>query len=282
MKGFTTREVAEVLDLTPHQVRSYARSDLLAPGRGPRNEYLYSFQDIILLRTTRELMAARVDPRKIRRALRRLREQLPVGRPLSAVHVTAEGDHVVVRDRDTIWDPESEQVVFQFPVAELATKLEPIALRAVEERTQPDRMTADDWYNLGFDLEAVTPDQAQEAYRNALSRDPHHAEALLNLGRLVHEAGDAESAERHYREALAADPGNATASFNIGVALEDLERPLQAIKAYDQAIGADPDHASSHYNLYRLYEASGFPKDALRHLAQYKRLREQGGGSESA
>ena len=50
MKSYTTRDVAKLLGLSEAQVRSQARG-YLAPDRGPRNAYRFSFQDLVLLRT---------------------------------------------------------------------------------------------------------------------------------------------------------------------------------------------------------------------------------------
>ena len=78
-------------------VRSYARAGFLEPDRGSRGEYRFSFQDLVLLRTAKGLMAARIAPRKVRRALVKLKRQLPTGRPLSGVQIIAEGERIVVR-----------------------------------------------------------------------------------------------------------------------------------------------------------------------------------------
>jgi hypothetical protein len=37
-------------------------------------------------------------------------------------------------------------------------------------------------------------------------------------------------------------------------------------------VHADPTMADAHYNLALLYEQVGKPKDAIRHMAQYRRL----------
>ena len=82
--------------------------------------------------------------------------------------------------------------------------------------------TAEGWYERGCDLEEPAPAEARAAYRRALELAPEHPDAHVNLGRLLHEAGDPAAA--HYRSALAARAGDATAEFNLGVALEDLEQ----------------------------------------------------------
>lgn len=177
----------------------------------------------------------------------------------------------MVRDERTLWDPRTEQVHLDFSVQELAEKIAPIA-GAVVERTSLSEMTADDWYNLALDLEGVATDRATEAYNRAIAVHPGHVHAHLNLGRLLHEAGDVESAETHYRQALSANPESALAAFNLGVALEDMERVGEAVEAYERALRFEPDTASAHYNLSRIYEKRGQTKEALRHLADYKRL----------
>ena len=274
MKGYTTREVAEVLGLTTSQILAWTRSGLLTPERGPKSAYLFSFQDIVLLRTARELLAEHVPARRVRSALESLRTQLPVGRPLSAVHISAVGDRVLVRDEETIWDPDSGQVQMDFAVAEVADRAEPLARRALDQ-ARGQEMAADDWYNTALDLETVATDRAVEAYGRALDLEPDHADALVNLGRLLHEDGDLEAAEKRYRAAAAAEPGSGRALYNLGVVLEDRGNAVGAIEAYHDAIGVDPDLAASHFNVSRLLEAAGRKAEAIKHLSEYKRMIER-------
>ena len=275
MTGYTTRRVAEILGIPPTRVRSLARSGFVDPTRGPRNEYRFSFSDIILLRTTRDLRDAGVSMQRVRKVLRALREQLPEGESLSALHITSDGDTVVVRDEDALWDPQSGQAHLDFSVRELAEKVAPITQAGAAQPAAAEptaELTADEWYDLALDLEPAATDRARDAYRRALALNPGHVRAHLNLGRLLHEAEDVERAETHYRQALAADPDSPTAAFNLGVALGDLGRAGEAIEAYKRALRSEPDMASAHYNLSRLYEAEGRTQEALRHLADYKRL----------
>jgi tetratricopeptide (TPR) repeat protein len=272
MKGYTTREVAEVLGLPGSTILSWTRRGLITPRRGLRGAYVYSFQDIVLLRTARELLDASVPPRRVRRALEALREQLPVGRPLSAVTISAVGDRVLVQDEAGSWEPGSGQLHIDFAVSEVAEATLPFARRAMRERGSDDAMGADDWYDAAVDLEAVSAEEAIRAYRKALELDPGHSDAHLNLGRLLHEAGRVTEAEAHYREAVEADPRSARALYNLGVALEDRGLRPGAIGAYEAALRLDADLAVAHFNLSRLFEADGREAEALSHLAEYKRL----------
>ena len=265
MSGYGAREVAKMLGLSVGQVRAYVRAGFLEPSRGPRGELRFSFQDLVLLRTAQGLVSARIAPRRVRSALRRLRQSLPEGRPLRGVHIRAEGDRIVVGDGRAEWSPESGQVLFDFGAQELARKVAPLQLRARGG-------DAADWYERGCDLEETAPDEARDAYRRALELDPELADAWVNLGRLLHEAGDPRSAAEHYRRAIELMPDSVIALFNLGVALTDLQMPDEAILAYRTALAADPGCADAHYNLAHLYERCGDPAAALRHLRTYRKL----------
>src|ERR1700724_3885921 len=118
--GYSPREVATLLGLSQAQIRSCARAGFVAPQVGPRGELLFSFQDLVLLRTAKALLAARIPQRRIRIALQNLPSQLPQGQPLTAVRISAQGHHVVARDGGESWHPESGQTLLDFEVADLA------------------------------------------------------------------------------------------------------------------------------------------------------------------
>jgi tetratricopeptide (TPR) repeat protein len=275
--GYSTKDVAALLGLSTGVVLSYVRAGFLAPHQGPRGEYYFSFQDLILLRTAKALIAARVPRRRIRLALQNLREQLPENRALTGVRISAQGHQVVVRDGGEVWNPESGQALFDFELAELARGAATLPLRAVpserptEVATRPE--SAADWHERGIDLEDEgAPEEAMAAYRRALEIEPGFADAHLDLGRLLHERGQITEAERHYRQALEARPEDATAAFNVGVALQDQDRLREAAEAYEAALAIDQNLADAHYNLSGIYETLGEPEDAFRHLRTYWQL----------
>ncbi|MCC6994489.1 MAG: tetratricopeptide repeat protein [Deltaproteobacteria bacterium] len=333
-EGYTSAEVARLLEVSPAQVRGLVRAGFLAPARGPRGEMRFSFQDLVLMRTARALLAAEVPARRVRAALKQLRAKLPAGRPLSGLSIEALGGTVVVRDGHVVWQPESGQALFDFgragaapepgragggaaragggkgvvvstlqarvrravaaaETAEAAADAELEAERLAAEGAAaaalleaaglvpggpvlgdelPEAGDIDGWYARGLDLERTAPAGAREAYARVLELDGEHLDALVNLGRLEHEAGHLTAAEKLYRRALALSPGDATAAFNLGVALEDQDRVEPAITAYRRALAADPGCADAHYNLSRLYERQGRTAAAIRHLSAYRRL----------
>lgn len=301
-RGYTTRQIAEILGISGGQVRALVRAGFLSPKRGPGGEFRFTFRDVVLLRTTKELGAAGVSPRRVKRALRKLQDELDRGGSLSEIRMEAAGGRVVVRDSAGVWEPESGQVELDFSVEGDAESRESevdgvgvIAhgIAAGPEGTSPGTgpphsaaagiggigpfEAADDWYNLGIDLEADSPERALEAYDRALAIQPDHADARTNRGRLLHEVGDVRAAEACYRAALDADPDHALTAFNLGVALEDLGRPGEAADTYERSLVADPTLASAHFNLARLREREGREDTALGHLADYRRLTQERG-----
>jgi tetratricopeptide (TPR) repeat protein len=271
--GYSTKDVAALFGLSAAQIRSYVRAGFLAPEQGERGEYYFSFQDLALLRTARELLAARVPRRRVRLALQNLREQLPAGRPLTGVRISAQGHHVVVRDGREVWNPESGQTLFDFEISDLAR--EASTLRTLPTKHDAPQ-AATDWYEHGCALEEESPEEAIAAYQRALELDARLPDAHLNLGRLLHERGDMAAAEQHYRLALEALPDDPTAAYNLGVALQDLGRLREAVVAYEAALARDAAYADAHYNLAGVYELLGEREAAFRHLRTYRTLTQGG------
>src|SRR6266508_3948929 len=150
MTGYTTEEVARLLGLSPAQIRSYTRAGFLSPARAARGELRFAFQDLVLLRAAKGLMAARIPAARHR---------------------------VVARDGALAWNPDSGQLVLDFDVATLAERAAPLARRqAAAARRVGDDLDAEQWFDLGLELEVSAPEDARDAYRRALELDPHHAD----------------------------------------------------------------------------------------------------------
>lgn len=273
VSGYATRDVAALLGLSVAQVRSYIRDGFLSPAQGPRGEYRFSFQDLILLRTAKGLLAAKVPRRRIRVALQKLQQQLPEGKPLTGVRITAQGHRVVVRDGHELWDPASGQIFLDFDVAELqreAATLVPVTDSRPIKRKEPS--SAEAWLLEGLELEEEDPAGAIDAYRRALDLEPGLPDGWLNLGRLLHEQGDVAEAERCYRRAVDLRPDEPVALFDLGVALQDQERFAEAAAAYERTLALDDSFADAHFNLSAVYETLGDRQTAFRHLKSYKTL----------
>lgn len=267
---YTTKQAAKMLGLSEAQIRAFVKAGFIAPERDGKS-LVFSFQELVLLRTAKGLAHAKLAPGRVKSALRKLREQLPQGRPLSTVTISAEAGRVVVRDERSRWRPEDGQLLFDFEVRDLAKKVAPIVAQHARIAKVEGR-DAEEWYALGCELELSSIDEARDAYRRATELQPSHADAHCNLGRLLHEAGQADAAMAHYTLALEVVPDHSTALYNMGVVLEDAEQSEAAVALYERALVVDPGNADAHFNAARLYQKLDRPILALRHLRAYEKL----------
>ena len=136
--------------------------------------------------------------------------------------------------------------------------------------------TARQHYQAGRRAEAIA------AYRQVLERHPDHEEALLMLGLMLADAGEAAAAEDllgravtvapgnalawHslamrlqargddagavplFERALALQPGFAPAANDLGASLHRLGRRLPALAAFERAIASDPGFVGARFN----------------------------------
>ena len=115
MPSYSVRDVERVLRLSPDTTRNLIRAGFVKPARGARREFRFSFQDLIVLRTARALIDAKIPRQRIHRSLERLRRELPDSMPLSGLSISAVGDHVVVRDGESRRQVDSGQYLLGYP-----------------------------------------------------------------------------------------------------------------------------------------------------------------------
>ncbi len=285
---YTIRALQEMLGLSRSVITGLVGSGFVTPTRGPRNEYRFTFQDVVLLRTAVELQAANIPPRKILSALKKLRATLPSEVPLSGLRISAIGNDVTVRDGRSQWQADSGQHVMDFEVAadrgtvalfKRPASVVSIGARPVDEkkaRSRPfsaplrDDVTA--VFSRGEALEESDPAAAEAAYRKVLALDPEHADAYLNLGALLCEGRRCREAVELYDQALRRHPEEALLHFNRAIALEDQGRNAEALAGYHESLRLAPDLADAHYNAARLHELLGDARQAVRHFSAYRRL----------
>jgi DNA-binding transcriptional MerR regulator len=68
MHGYSSQQTAKLLGMSVTEVLAYVRAGFLNPERGHRREYRFGFQDLVLLRTAKALMANQIAPKAVRRA----------------------------------------------------------------------------------------------------------------------------------------------------------------------------------------------------------------------
>jgi tetratricopeptide (TPR) repeat protein len=268
MHAYDAKDLKQRFGIEASAVRSLTRAGHIRPV-SRKGRLHYSFQDLIVLRTATSLRAAKIPAQRISRTLRKMRESLPEGMPLSGLSITVLGDRIAIREGAQLWESESGQYVLALEVTGEAG-----AIRMIE-RPEPalePEISAHGHFSRALELEDSDPLLARQAYEACLAADRRFMEARINLGRLLHEGGEQAQAERIYRGAHTSDP---LLSFNLAVLLEDVGREAEALVIYREALALDPRLADAHFNIARLHERSGNVKDCFRHLLAYRRLTSQ-------
>ena len=270
MHQYGVRDVEKLLGLSRSTIRALITAGFVEPTRGPRNAWLFSFRDLIVLRTAQALAAAHIPQRRILNSLKELRRHLPESMPLSGLRIAAVADHVVVSEGTTRWLADSGQYVLGFEgdpvVGSLSVIAPPTPVAKSAETPRESEVDVD------VEEDDSDTETALRSYERAIAEDPARVGARINLGRLLHENGRFLKAEKVYRDALKACGNDPLLLYNFGVLLDDMDRKPEAMAAYELALRGDPEMADCHYNLALLCEALERPKDAIRHMSQYRRL----------
>ena len=93
---------------------------------------------------------------------------------------------------------------------------------------------------------------APVAVPTASPADPAAADAAIEQGNALEDAGDVAQAEALYRRAVALAPRHARAHLNLGIVLAARDDPEGAVQAFEQVLAIDPAHPFGNYNYARL------------------------------
>jgi tetratricopeptide (TPR) repeat protein len=273
---FTRREVAKLLGVTETRLRSLDRSKVVSPSGQKGKQRAYTFQDLIALRATRELLEHRVRLRDVARAIGALRQALPrVTRPLQELRIVGDGRRVVVKAEEGNFEPITGQMVLDFQVQSLREDV----VRVLRPETSPARArTAYDLYvqASALDENPQTYDQAEELYSRAIRLDPSLAIAYTNLGNIRFRRGDETGAVDLYRKAIEVDPRQPEAHYNLGYVMLERGDARAATAYFEQALLGDPRFADAHFNLAMAWEQLGERGRARPHWRKYLELEPSG------
>ncbi len=234
-----------------------------------------TFRDLATLRLIKRLTEAGLPLANVRRELQRLSAGLPSSQSLSELPIDVRGQRLVVRG--SLAASVGQLDLFAPPAVAAPGQLHALprvaAVAPSNNLLQPVTLiTADEWFIKAFDLEDRDPWAAIDAYRRGLRLRPDASESWVNLGRLLAENNDGAGASECFRTAAELDPSDATTHYNLGVVAQDEGRESEAITLYRRAIDLDPQLAEAHYNLATLFDQTGDPRAAIRHINEYRKL----------
>ncbi|MHC4415960.1 MAG: tetratricopeptide repeat protein [Planctomycetota bacterium] len=264
-KSYPAQRVCELLGLDSAALHRWEALGLIRAEDG-----LYDFQDLVSLRTIAELVGCGVDPQTISRSVRGLASVLPgTERPLSQLKIVVEDPGTLLAELGEVLVAPDGQLLLNFtPDRAGDPDATPVRLAA-----EPGAGSAEAWFEHGQVCETEERlEEAERAYREALSIRPRFPEAQFNLGNVLRGLGRLEQAEERYRTALDQNPALAVAWYNLADLLDETGRVDEAIASLHRALDVSPAYADAHFNLACFYEQTGLTGAASEHWQAYLKL----------
>jgi len=283
---YTSRDVAQIVGISESRVRYWAQTGVVGPSERANGRTVYTFQDLVGVRTAKELLDKGVTLQRARKNLDALRAQWPSvrggERPLSSLRIRSDGERLVVSDGSASFEPLSGQLVMDFGLDEITGQLAqlgaidaaPAADAGAATADKPTRAdTAWGWFLEATACESRAEDDAALiAYQKALEGDPALAAAHTNLGNLLYRRGERGEARTHYEQALALDPEQPEARYNLANLLDDLGDSDGARAEWTRVVASCPEFADAYYNLAVACARLGDGDAARHHLRRYLAL----------
>lgn len=122
-------------------------------------------------------------------------------------------------------------------------------------------------YQTGRGTEAI------ELIQRAIATNPQNAVPYGNLGVVLATSGRLHEAIAAYSTAIALEPNDPGTLNNLGSALQQTGRVDQAIASFRRALALHPNHAEAHYNLATALRTTGSLADAIAEYRQATALR---------
>ena len=255
-----------MLDVSERQLRSWEKQGLITGGE------IFSFTDIIALRTLLKLREKRVPAKTIGQAVHSLRVKLShIERPLSELRISSERGKISVQVSGQTMEALTGQLLLDFDAARLSG---PTAFPGKAASNLSRWREAEHWFQRGLMLEetGAPEDRALEAYTKAVELNPEAAGALVNLGTLYFRMGKLPKAETYYLQAIAADPHYAMAHFNLGNLYDEQGDPARAREHYLTSLKLNPQYADAYFNLALVSEQIGDNMKAVSYWNSYLKL----------
>ncbi|MCU1261671.1 MAG: Tetratricopeptide 2 repeat protein [Bryobacterales bacterium] len=265
-QDYSRENVRRMLTVSERQLRSWEKQGLIAGGA------VFTFSDIIALRTLLKLREKRVPSRTIGQAIHSLRSKLShIERPLSELRISSDGGKIAVHLSGQKMEALTGQLLLNFDAAQIAG---PMAFPESTVSRAASWREAEEWFQRGLTLEetGAPAERAIEAYNKALECNPEAAGALVNLGTVYFRSGKLAKAEAFYRKAVAADPQYALAHFNLGNLYDEKGDTARAREHYLAALKLNPKYADAYFNLALVCEQVGDNLKAVSYWNSYLKL----------
>ncbi len=256
----TTAELTQLLNVPRDRLRAWMDAGLVRPVESSHGIAYFDFRQVAGAKTLCDLIEAGVTAERLRRSLEQLRIWArDVEQPLTQLAMLERDGHLLVRIGDALAEP-TGQLLLEFADGAEASAV----------AFSPNRLSADDWYDLACRHEdAGRLAEAEAAYRQALTLAGPDAACLFNLANVLCALGRKPEAAECLHQAVTLNDRDPGAWNNLGAVLADLKRFPEAKAAYQKAISLG--YADAHYNLADLLRDLGDHEAARRHWRAYLR-----------
>jgi tetratricopeptide (TPR) repeat protein len=219
MQVFRAKDVERVLGIRRSALRMLVHGGLVAPARGPGQQFRFSFQDLVRLRAAQALLRAQVPPRRVAEIIP-LRDEhgrwrTPAGQYLLDLDFTPR------QTRDALDD----ETVLHILEGESAPS--PAEDYSVEEH-EPDDIARLDWARQLREEGLV--EAAEAIYRGGLRDGNGPPELLLGLGELLERTGRELEAIDCYKRVVTEMPDDPDVHFNLARVYQQLGMSRAAIR----------------------------------------------------
>lgn len=288
---YSIKDVAKIFGMQESRLRYWAQTGFVNPSVRKRGRMFYTFRDLIHVRAAKDLLDAGVTMQKVRKSLDSLRALLPdVAYPASKLHICSDGETVVAKDDDTLFEPETGQLLMDFTIDALSTQVAdilamptsecghevPILTSADSETAAaaqyPDPAHESDSAEPGPESDCPADILAAPAAPQSIDDEPTQAHAPMSGYRYflhgceAEDRGDPITAEDGYKQALALQPTLAAAHTNLGNLLYRRGDAKAARAAYERALELEPNQPEARYNLGNVLEDMGETELAIAEL----------------
>ncbi len=274
---YSTCEVSRLCGVKVSRLRRWHRTGLLRVPKD-RGRLQYGFRDIAAARAAAGLMEQGVTSREVAVAVESIRAWRPdLTHPVGILRINQVSGRLVFELDGYAVEPTSGQLVLDLADDEQSNVPENLVAIDFGQGMGDPAETADSCITKGLAAEEDDDSESAERwYRRALSMEPRHAGALVNLGNLVFEQGRHRTASELYRAATRVKPSFAPAWYNLANSLDELGRRDLAVENYKKCLSIDPNYADAHFNLALVLEKDGSRVSARHHWEAYLNLEPEG------
>ncbi len=237
MHSYGVRDVEKLLRLPRSTIRALIAAGFVTPARGPRNAWLFSFQDLIVLRTAQAL----ADGERAAAPHHAIAEGAapPPARDDAAVrpqHRRGRATASSCAKAAAAGRPSPDSTCSSskaIPPTGALSVIEPPSRCGASRTRRLVRQRASRW-------NAPTPKRRYAPTSTRSRPIPHASTRASTSVACCTKRGRLGEAERVYREAIEAGGDDPLLLYNLGVLLDDMDRKPEAMQAYEAALRGDP------------------------------------------